>query len=125
MKLKKNKLWASVTTSEMLAYAEKFKHFRATSRHILIISPKKPKGFVEIKSELAQKLPAEDLAWILSESEELREEEAKAYNEELLAYNRAFLARMEAELQKAAKAADLSKEGLTDAGADREATTEQ
>lgn len=120
MKYEKNKLWASPTSSERLKTAEKYDHFRATQRHILIISPKKPKGFIEIKGELANKLPAEDIQWILSESAWLAAEEETKYHDELLTYSKSFLERLENELKKAAEEADL-KEGLTDAGSETSA----
>lgn len=114
MKLKRNKLFASPTNNAMLEIAEKYPHSRATQKHILVIAEKKPKGFVEVKGELVKRLPADDVRWIMVESNAIWEEEKEIYQAELLEYAKDFSARFETELQKAA--AEKSKEGLTDAG---------
>ena len=124
MKMKKNRLWASQTSSETLALAEKYKHFRATSRHILVIAPKKPKDFVEVKGELLDRLPADDVEWINAESIAIWEEEKETYKDELLQYAKEFNARFEAELKKTAAEVEKTKEGLTDAGTGDQAPTE-
>ena len=122
MKMKRNKLWASTTSSETLRTAEKYRHFRATSRHILVIAPKKPKDFVEVKGELLNRLPYDDVEWINAVSIAIWEEEKEAYKDELLQYAKEFNERFEAELKKAAAEVE-TKEGLTDAGTGDQAPT--
>ncbi len=99
MELPRNRLWALLPTNENLANIVSFPYRFANSDHCLVISPDAPKGAVELKETDYKFLGADDMAWIIETSEQIKADQMAELERQRDEELETFLKRFELALQ--------------------------
>jgi len=98
-KIRENRLWGGLLTEENLSLADDYPWFYANTDHVLVVSPEKPRGLVEMDEAFLPLLQTDDWEWLFSIQNELLREQEKQYREEFAAWQEGFLQRFEKELK--------------------------